>query len=117
VTERTGLDFSIDNNGQNIKATELALKSNIFYNTQVSGDHNLPSIKTKFHWYGSFNILDQNIPDQRRIQYNQQTTLPGSPYVLLGVAKTSQVSGSRYFGALSDYIYTAGGVPGKRPVI
>jgi hypothetical protein len=109
VTERTGLDFSIDNNGQNIKATELALKSNIFYNTQVSGDHNLPSIKTKFHWYGSFNILDQNIPDQRRIQYNQQTTLPGSPYVLLGVAKTSQVSGSRYFGNLSDYIYTAGG--------
>jgi hypothetical protein len=109
VTERTGLDFSIDNNGQNIKATELALKSNIFYNTQVSGDHNLPSIKTKFHWYGSFNILDQNIPDQRRIQYNQQTTLPGSPYVLLGVTKTSQVSGSRYFGNLSDYIYTAGG--------
>ena len=109
VTERTGLDYSIDNNGQNIKATELALKSNIFYNTQVSGDHNLPSIKTKFHWYGSFNILDQNIPDQRRIQYNQQSTLPGSPYVLLGVTKTSQVSGSRYFGNLSDYIYTAGG--------
>lgn len=109
VTERTGLDYAQSNDGQNIRATELALKSNIFYNTQLSGDHNLPSLKTKFHWYGSFNILDQYIPDQRRVQYNQETSLPGSPYVLLGVTKTSQTSGSRYFGFLNDYIYTAGG--------
>lgn len=109
VTERTGLDYAQSNDGQNIRATELALKSNIFYNTQLSGDHNFPSLKTKFHWYGSFNILDQYIPDQRRVQYNQETSLPGSPYVLLGVTKTSQTSGSRYFGFLNDYIYTAGG--------
>lgn len=109
VTERTGLDFAQGNVGQPLIARELALKSNIFYNTQISGDHNLPTIKTKLHWFGSFNILDQYIPDQRRIQYNQETSLPGSPYMLLGVTQTSQVSGSRYFGTLSDYIYTAGG--------
>jgi outer membrane receptor protein involved in Fe transport len=109
VTERTGLDFNIGNEGEKIKARELALKTNTFFNTQLSGDHNLPSIKTKFHWYGSFNILDQYIPDQRRIQYNQDTTKPGNPYALLDVVKTSQTSGSRYFGFLSDYIYTAGG--------
>lgn len=109
VTERRGLDYNIGNDGEKIMARELALKTNTFFNTQISGDHNLPSIKTKLHWYGSFNILDQYIPDQRRIQYNQDTTLAGSPYALLGVTKTSQTSGSRYFGFLSDYIYTAGG--------
>jgi len=109
VTERTGLDFADGNDGQPLMARELALKSNIFYNTQISGDHNLPSIKTKLHWYGSFNILDQYIPDQRRIQYNQETSVAGSPYMLLDVPHTSQQSGSRYFGYLSDYIYTAGG--------
>ncbi len=111
VTERTGVDFNgSDPNGQKIKATELALKSNIFFNTQVSGDHHLSAIKTKLHWYGSFNILDQYIPDQRRIQYNQETSLSGNPYLLLvGASKSSQVSGSRYYGFLSDYIYTAGG--------
>ena len=109
TTERTGLDYAQGNVGQPLMAREMALKSNIFYNTQISGDHNLPNLKTKFHWFGSFNILDQYIPDQRRIQYNQETSLPGAPYALLGVAQTSQVSGSRYFGTLSDYIYTAGG--------
>jgi outer membrane receptor protein involved in Fe transport len=107
VTERGGFDFSRTNDGDPIMARELALKSNIFFNTQISGDHNLPSLKTKFHWYGSFNILDQYIPDQRRIQYQQ--TSPSEPYLLLGVTKTSQTSGSRYFGFLNDYIYTAGG--------
>ena len=111
VTERRGKDFEADPiNGENIKASELALKTNTFFNTQVSGDHNLPNTKTKLHWYGSFNILDQYIPDQRRLQYNQDHTLPGEPYLLLvGASKTSQKSGSRYFGFLNDYIYTAGG--------
>lgn len=111
TTKRTGKDFENDPiNGENIRASELALKSNTFFNTQVTGDHNLPSLKTKLHWYGSFNILDQYIPDQRRIQYNQNVTVPGSPYLLLvSASKTSQRSGSRYFGFLNDYIYTSGG--------
>lgn len=111
TTKRTGKDFENDPiNGENIRATELALKSNTFFNTQVTGDHNLPGLKAKFHWYGSFNILDQYIPDQRRIQYNQNVVVPGSPYLLLvSASKTSQRSGSRYFGFLSDYVYTAGG--------
>lgn len=109
VTERTGLDFNDATGGQRIRARELALKTNIFFNTQLAGDHNLEKIKTKLHWYGSFNILDQYVPDQRRIQYNQETSLPGSPYLLLtGASKGSQTSGSRYYGFLSDYIYAGG---------
>ena len=116
ATLRTGKDFdgsAIVNNidlGLNIKATELAFKANTFFNTQVSGDHNISRIKSKFHWFGSFNILDQYIPDQRRIQYVQDDpTNPSSPYALQSATSTSQKSGSRYFGSLSDYIYTAGG--------
>lgn len=106
ATERTGKDDA----GFNVKATELALKTNTFFTTQLSGDHNINSVKVKLHWYGSFNILDQYIPDQRRIQYNQDASAPNSPYLLLiGASGNSQQTGSRYYGSLSDYIYTAGG--------
>lgn len=108
VNNRTGKDFEADPvNGENIRATELAFKANTFYNTQLSGEHNLPSMKSKLRWYGSFSILDQYIPDQRRIQYNQPAA--GGAYSLLISNTRSQKSGSRYFGYLNDYVYTAGG--------
>ncbi len=119
TTKRTGKDFENDPiNGENIRATELALKSNTFFNTSLTGDHNLPKLKAKLHWYGSFNILDQYIPDQRRIQYNQNVVVPGSPYsLLISASKTSQRSGSRYYGYLSDYIYTGGGDISKSTIM
>ena len=110
VTERTGKDFDfIPGAGANIRATELALKSNMFFNTSVSGDHNLVGLKTKIHWYGNFNILDQYIPDQRRIQYVQDTAANAPYKLLIGASQSSQKSGSRYYGFLNDYNYTAGG--------
>ncbi len=110
ATLRTGKDYETNLVGDNIRATELAYKANTFFNTQVSGDHNLNPIKSKLHWFGSFNILDQYVPDQRRIQYNQDDpTDPSSPYSLVPVSNSSQKSGSIYYGSLSDYIYTAGG--------
>jgi hypothetical protein len=111
VTSRTGKDFDFNSfEGENIKATELALKTNTFFNTSISGEHNLPKYKAKLHWFGSFNILDQYIPDQRRIQYDQDPGDANNPYFLLiGPSKTSQKSGSRYYGFLNDYNYTAGG--------
>jgi len=110
VTERTGKDFDfIPGAGANVRATELALKSNMFFNTSLSGDHNLVGIKTKLHWYGNFNILDQYIPDQRRIQYVQDTAANAPYKLLIGASQSSQKSGSRYYGFLNDYNYTAGG--------
>lgn len=106
ATERRGTD----DGGFNVKATELALKTNTFFTTQLSGEHNIKSVNTKLHWYGSFNILDQYIPDQRRIQYNQDPSGANNAYLLLiGASGNSQQTGSRYYGFLSDYIYTAGG--------
>ncbi len=111
ANERMGKDYEFNSNGGgNIRATELALKTNTFFNTSISGEHNLVKYKAKLHWYGSFNILDQYIPDQRRIQYNQEPDNVNNPYLLLiGPSQTSQKSGSRYYGFLNDYNYTAGG--------
>jgi TonB-dependent receptor len=113
TTLRTGKDFenSTSQLGDNIRASELAFKANTFFNTQLSGDHNLQNIGAKFHWFGSFNILDQYIPDQRRLQYLQLNPEDASsPFLAsIGQSNSSQKSGSRYYGYLSDYIYTAGG--------
>ncbi len=113
TTLREGRDFDAPTDpvlGDNIKATELAFKANTFFNTQLTGDHNIKKYKAKFHWFGSFNILDQYVPDQRRLQYVQDNSAdPTSAYrAAIGSSNASQKSGSRYFGFLSDYIYTAG---------
>jgi outer membrane receptor protein involved in Fe transport len=115
TTLRTGKEFdgaiNTTGSGDNITATELAFKANTFFTTQLSGDHNIRNYKAKLHWFGSFNILDQYIPDQRRLQYNQEdATNPSSPFLAnIGGSNASQKSGSRYYGFLNDYIYTAGG--------
>ncbi|MEQ1554660.1 MAG: TonB-dependent receptor [Ferruginibacter sp.] len=112
ATLRNGLDYEGRFAGvaDKIKATELGFKANTFFNTQLSIDNNLPKYKTKLHWYGSFNILDQYVPDQRRVQYVQENpSIANSPYIIyIPIAKTSQKNGSRYFGFLNDYVYTAG---------
>ena len=110
ATLRTGTDFEGVATGQGVKATELAFKANTFFNTQLTGDHNINKYKTKLHWFGGFNILDQYIPDQRRLQYIQDNPSdPNSIYIAaIGASNASQKSGSRYYGFLNDYIYTAG---------
>lgn len=110
-TERTGKDFeSNSTTGDNIRASELAFKANTYFNTNLSGEHFISPLQIKLDWFGSFAILDQYIPDQRRVQYNQDDPLiPASPYsLLISASKTSQRSGSRYYGFLNDYIYTIG---------
>lgn len=90
-----------------IKAKELGMRTNIFYNTQVAGEHNLVKFKTKINWYGSFNILDQYIPQQRRSEYLMNTTT--NMYEARISTGQSQKGGSIFYSNLSDYIYTAGG--------
>jgi hypothetical protein len=90
-----------------IRAKELAMRTNTFYNTQIAGDHNFSWLKAKLNWYGSFNILDQYVPQQRRSEYLlNETTNQYEARISTG---QSQKSGSILYGNLSDYIYTAGG--------
>lgn len=113
TTQRYGRDFDAPRNtikGDGIFAEELALKANTFFNTQLSGLHIIKKFKSKLNWFGSFNILDQYIPDQRRLQYVQEDPFDdNSIYIaLIGASNSSQKSGSRYYGFLNDYIYTLG---------
>jgi outer membrane receptor protein involved in Fe transport len=73
------------------------------------GEHHLKAADMKFNWYGSFNILDSYIPQQRRVQYNQSRETANAPFLLLMGESRSQKSGSIFYSTLSDYNYTAGG--------
>jgi outer membrane receptor protein involved in Fe transport len=102
VIQRSGFDYS---RADSLKGTEFTFKENVFFTSQVSGEHGLnKSLKLK--WYGAFNILDGYIPDQRRILYTKSSAY--EPYRLLISNSLAQNSGSRIYQSLSDYIYTAG---------
>jgi outer membrane receptor protein involved in Fe transport len=101
---RDGNDYEF---GAPIKARELGFRSNTLFNTQLTGEHNFGSLQSKLKWYGSFTILDQYIPKQRRLQYNLNGST-GNYEALLGEVR-SQRSGSIFYSNLSDYIYSAGG--------
>ncbi len=101
----------VDNAGivATVKAQELGFRQNTFFNTQLIGEHNFSKPAVRLKWYGGFNILDQYIPDQRRLFYTQDLADPTAPfYALLGLG-ASQKSGSIFYSNLSDYIYNAGG--------
>ncbi len=110
TTLRTGKDFeSNSQTGENLKAYEYGFRNNTFFNTQVNGEHNIKGLKSKFNWFGSFSILDQYIPQQRRLQYNQAAGDPNAPYLALLSNTLSQKTGSIFYSNLNDYIYNAGG--------
>lgn len=105
-----GRDFIVGGGvGDRIKAIEIGYKQNTFFNTQISGEHNLVRYQTKINWYGGFNILDQYIPDQRRLFYTQDGADPSAPYIALIGLGAGQKSGSIFYSFLNDYLYNAGG--------
>jgi TonB-dependent receptor len=108
VDRYDGQDFILDAAGEKIRAQELGFRQNTFFNTQLVGDHNFSKAGTKLKWYGGFNILDQYIPDQKRLFYTQTATDPQAPYLALLGLGASQKSGSIFYSNLSDYIYNAG---------
>ncbi|MBK7884511.1 MAG: hypothetical protein IPJ81_12545 [Chitinophagaceae bacterium] len=110
VIDRNGKDYILGpGKGDKVKAQELGFKQNTFFNTQLVGEHNFTSLQTKLKWYGGFNILDQYIPDQRRLFYTQGEDDSTSTFYALIGAGSSQKSGSIFYSNLSDYIYNTGG--------
>jgi len=107
--DRTGKDFILTPGvGENVKAQELGFRQNTFFNTQLVGEHNFSKYQTRLKWYGGFNILDQYIPDQRRLFYTQDGNDPNAPFYALLGSGSSQKSGSIFYSFLNDYIYNAG---------
>lgn len=104
VNDRNGIDRV--RNDSILNGYEFTFKQNTFFTGQLTGDHGITN-NLKLKWYGSFNILDGYIPDQRRILYSRETE-NGTPLALISNT-LSQQSGSRIYQSLSDYIYTGGG--------
>lgn len=94
---------------ENIKGQELGFKQNTFFNTQIVGDHNFSKLGLRGKWYGGFNILDQYIPDMRRLIYTRDPNNPNAVYEAQVSLGESQKSGVIFYSNLSDYIYNAGG--------
>lgn len=111
VDRYDGRDYIISGggNGDRIRATETSFKQNTFFNTQVMGEHYFPKDEVRLKWYGGFNILDQYVPDQRRIFYTQDGNDPTAPYYALLGLGAGQKSGSIFYAFLNDYIYNVGG--------
>lgn len=104
-----GRDFILGpGTGDKVKATETGFKQNTFFNTQLTGEHTLSKWDTKVKWYGGFNILDQYIPDQRRLFYTQDENNTSAPFYALIGSGSSQKSGSIFYSFLNDYIYNTG---------
>ena len=110
VDRYDGRDYIISGggNGDRVRATEIGFKENTFFNTQVVGEHNISKYNVRFKWYGGFNILDQYVPDQRRLFYTQDGNNPSAPYYALLGLGAGQKSGSIFYGFLNDYIYNTG---------
>lgn len=107
---RVGKDYILGPGfGDNVKAEEIGFRQNTFFNTQLIGEHNLSQLGIRVKWYGGFNILDQYIPDQKRLFYTQDGADPNAPYYALLAAGASQKSGSIFYSFLNDYIYNVGG--------
>ena len=95
------------------KAQELGFRQNTFLNSQLTGEHNFPGAKIRGRWYGGFNILDQYIPDLRRLFYTKDPNDPAAIFeAQIGLAQ-SQKSGVIFYSNLNDYIYNIGGDASK----
>lgn len=105
---RTGIEGNGNTKFDSTKAYEYGFKQNTFWNSQISGEHNLKSNVLKLKWYGSFTILDGYVPDQRRLYYLKNNDIATNPYVALLSNTLSQKSGNRFYQNLNDYIYSAG---------
>lgn len=108
VTLRNGTENFGGTTLDSVRARELGFQQNTFWSNQLTGEHNLPSVKTKLRWYGSFNILDGYVPDQRRIFYRKDNGSTNG-YQMLISNTLSQRSGNRFYQMLNEYVYTAGG--------
>lgn len=108
TTLRTGLENNYNASLDSARGYELGFKQNTFWNSQITGEHNVVPNKLKVKWNGSFTLLDGYIPDQRRLYYLKNNAVATNPYVAVLSNVLSQKSGNRFYQSLSDYIYSGG---------
>lgn len=100
---RSGRNYDLSND---VLAYQLGFKSTKYLSNQLGGTHELPNKNLKINWLLGNNLLNENTPDLRRMEYRKedgsdqyqaavQTLLPSLSYA------------SRFFSNLKDHSYTA----------
>jgi TonB-dependent receptor len=108
TTLRTGVEGNGNQKLDSARGYEFGFKQNTFWNSQITGEHNLKPNVLKLKWYGSFTLLDGYTPDQRRLYYLKNNSAATNPYTAVLSNVLSQKSGNRFYQNLNDYIYIAG---------
>ncbi|SMO74915.1 TonB-dependent receptor [Solitalea koreensis] len=105
VTTRIGKEFSGDITA-NIKSEELSFTSNRLLSSQFIGDHFLPANGIKLKWNLNYSLLNQDVPDLRRLKYTMDNN--GNYYANITPSSGNPRNAGRFYSKLNDNIYGAG---------
>ncbi len=106
---RTGFDNS--RSGAAIKYYAFDLIQKSLLKSSLEGEHQLGKGQSKLGWILSYNLITNNQPDQRKVQYSDNNN--GQGY--LAENTTSGKSNNRLFGSLNESIFN-GGVNYNKPM-
>ena len=103
--ERTGNNSSI-NKAIEYYAYDLFQKS--LFKTSLEGDHKLGKKQSKINWLVAYNRVNNDQPDQRKVQYGKLLSDQNDPSVPFAAeVGTSGKANNRLFSKLGENIYSA----------
>ena len=92
----------------NIRGTSMWYQDNKLLTSQLIGEHTFFKKNHRIKWNYGYSDLERNMPDFRRVIYNQNNSNPNSPYAAqIGVNVQPQQSG-RFYSQLNEQIRNAG---------
>jgi outer membrane receptor protein involved in Fe transport len=109
-TNQTTLRVGRDNESNNLINGSLAsFTSNTLLGTQLSGNHFLPESKVKINWIASFNDVQRNTPNLRKMLYQKSADAnnlyPQEAYVPVGSASPNYAG--KFYSTLHEKSYSA----------
>lgn len=104
--DQTVLRSGIDRVGENnLKAYAYMFQQNIFSSHQLIGDHQLTGSRIKIRWNASYSRVRRDIPDFRRLRYNQPIDNPDNlPWAAFINFSASPNDGGRFYSNLSENV-------------
>lgn len=104
VTLRNGADYA--SGGFENRAYELSFISNRIFSSQLSGEHVLDFLgNTKLRWNGNYTNLTQDVPDLRRLSYQNSAIGAQDFQANVPQGSASLNSSGRFYSDLADNIY------------
>lgn len=102
---QTNLDEST--NITNIRGTGMWYQDNKLLTSQLIGEHTFFKRNHRLKWNYGYSELERNMPDFRRVVYNQNTPNPNSPYAAQIGLNVQPSQAGRFFSTLNEQIRNA----------